>query len=162
MSLKEKYLALEKNEQSALLIGGIAIVLFVLYQFIYEPFQARLKKKEQELHSQLDLRHWLNGIEPQLKQLNNTKTKTAIPSSKLLSITSNSLKLAKLNQDQYQLQQSSDESIQLSFKSVPYSHFINWISQFWQTYPLDLKELAINTTKTPGQVSVSLRYSNTK
>ena len=112
-SLQEKYLSLEKKEQRYLQVCGVAIFLFIIYQFIFTPYQASMAKIDNQLSYQSKLNIWLRSVEPKLKQLHDNAKKINVSKSSLLSITSSSLKQSILKSYQHELQQSDNEIIQL-------------------------------------------------
>ena len=157
-SLQEKYLSLEKKEQRYLQVCGVAILLFIIYQFIFTPYQASMAKIDNQLSYQSKLNIWLRSVEPKLKQLHENAKKINVSKSSLLSITSSSLKQSILKSYQHELQQSDNEIIQLTFKSVPYVEFIAWLEKFCLHYQINIKDLNLNYINKPGLVSMSLRF----
>jgi type II secretory pathway component PulM len=158
MSLVDKFHALEKNEQSALKIAAVAIVFFVLYQFIYLPFQTSMDNLDNQLKYHSELNQWLRSVTPSLANIASQGNKKTINASQLLGTTSRSLKDSKLKPFAFDLQQSDASAIQLSFKKVPYTDFIGWMDEFWQSYSLTINYLNVGQLKTPGMVSVNLRF----
>ena len=158
MSLKEKWTALNNQEQRALLAGSIAIVFFIAYQFIYEPFSAKSANIINQLRYHKSLNSWLKSVEPKLKAAKTQPNKTPLATSKLLSTTANSLKLSALKSFNYELQQADSNAVQLSFKKVPYIELSKWMMAFWRKYPLELKELTIQRSNSTGEVSANLKF----
>lgn len=158
MNLKEKFQNLEVKEQRALTIGAIAILCFILYQFVYQPFDKALTNVQKQLEYQQNLNNWLKSIEPKLQALSKQPTKQPLAFAKLLSTTSMSLKQTDLKTHPYELQQNDTNSIQLNFKRVPYTEFMHWMDEFWQKYPLSIKEITVSALNTPGMVSINIRF----
>ncbi len=158
LSLQDKYLSLEKKEQRYLQVCVVTIVLFIIYQFIYEPYQASMTKMEQRLSYQLKLNNWFKSVDVKLKKLHHQTDKLELSKTKLLSTTSTSLKRSSLKSNVYELQQSDDGVIQLILKSAPYVEFINWLEDFSRHYQINIKELNLTHLNKPGLVSINLRF----
>lgn len=156
--LQEKYFSLEKKEQRYLQVCAVAIVLFIIYQFIYQPYQTSMAKMEQRLSYQSKLNNWFRTVDVKLQQLHHQTNKLVVSKTKLLSITSTSLKQSSLKSYVYELQQSDDGVIQLLFKSAPYVEFITWLEGFCLHYKINIKELNLNYLNKLGLVSVNLRF----
>ncbi len=152
------YQQLTAKEKNALMVCTFTIIFFVLYQFIYLPFQNNLSKLHIQKHYQAELSQWFIKKKPQVKATTSSNKTLKINPAQLLSITSDSLK-STLGTQPYELGQSDSNSVQLNIKEISYQHFMSWCEPFFQKTPqLSIKELVINALNSPGMVSISLRF----
>lgn len=159
MSLLDKYQQLNSNEKRALNVGTVALLLFVLYQFIYQPASNAFYRLQQQARYQIQLQHWLKQVEPLLSQPGSRHQPQAVTPSRLLTLITEQLEKAQLEQFPHQLQQTTQGTFQLSFKAVPYTVFISWLHDFTQHYQIQLEELAVSRTDQIGIVKVKLHFS---
>ena len=152
------YQRLSTKEKKALMICSFSVFFFVLYQFIYLPFQNNSKKLQTQQHYQTELHQWFIKIKPLINASSSSKKSLNINPAQLLSVTSDSLK-STLGTQPYELGQSDSNSVQLTIKEISYQHFMRWFEPFFKKTPqLNIKELVINALNAPGMVSISLRF----
>ncbi len=154
--MMQHFKSLETREKYALSIGSVFLLVFMVYQFIWLPHQQSLARLQRELKFQQQLNVWMSNA----KHAVTGQKKESIDSSSLLSQTSSALKSSALKPYPHVLLQSEGNKIQLSFKSVPFSLFLQWMQQYWGRYALSLNEAKITATKMPGLVKASLSFSN--
>lgn len=152
-----RFKALEKREQQSLVIGLVAILLFMLYQFVFQPFNQRITRLQKEINYQRSLHDWMDKAK---SKLNNQITLHHIRSNNLLSETTRSLKNARLDTFSYDLQQADNDSVRLAFDQVPYLSFIKWMETYWSQNALFLHSAVIKPTKIPGTVKVAMTFSS--
>jgi type II secretory pathway component PulM len=153
--MKTYFKELEKRDQIALSVGVLVLALFILYQFIWTPFNNALTHMQKELVYQENLLSWMENAKT---QLTHRKTQTHLNTDNLLSETSAALKRSRLEAFNYDLQQADGDNVRLVFNQVPYIKFLQWMTPFWKKNALELHMLSIKPLKTPGTVKLSLIY----
>ena len=153
----ESYQSLEVKEQKMIQVASIAIILFIIYQFIFMPFSTSLDKMDKQLQYQTELNQWLKKVIPDRATTQNKK-KITLTNSELLSNTDNSIKQSALSTFQYELSQSDANSVQLTFKNVPYVDYINWLEKIFKQRSLTVKEININQLNETGMIKSTLHF----
>ncbi len=150
----DKFYALEKREQHAVIFCAVAVVLFTVYQFIWSPFSDSLDKLKKQVSYQQNLLVFMKQAEQSFQP---GKSKVVTTNAKLLSLTSTSLKQAIKNHS-FQLNQSADGSILLAYNAVPYTNLMQWMQHFWSRYQLNLVSIDLTPLDTPGLVKAQVSF----
>ncbi|WP_131781394.1 type II secretion system protein GspM [Legionella gresilensis] len=145
------------NEREKWLVGlGVTcIIIYLFYLLIFSPLTSAVNEKEKQLKEKRETLVWMQQVK---QQLPNNQHLQAVSSSKLLSIIATELTSQNQNFQKlpYQLQQTSQGDIQLSFDTVPYKIFLTWLWQLNSRYALTLKQVMIERTATPGLVKLTV------
>ncbi|STX51894.1 general secretion pathway protein [Legionella busanensis] len=145
------------NERERWLVGlGLAcLIIYLFYLLIFSPLTSTVEEKEQQLKEKQETLVWMQQVK---QQLPNNQHLQAVSSSKLLSIIATELTSQNQNFQKlpYQLQQTSQGDIQLSFDTVPYKIFLSWLWQLNTRYAISLKQVMIEKTATSGLVKLTV------
>ncbi|STX29362.1 general secretion pathway protein M [Legionella beliardensis] len=143
---------LNDREKWLLGLGLISTLIYLFYLLLYSPLISAVDEKETQLKEKQETLIWMQQVRQQLPHKSNLKT---ISSSKLLTVIATELTNQALQKFPYQLQQTSQGDIQLSFENVPYKTFLVWLWQLNNNYALTLKQLVIEKTATVGLVKLT-------
>ena len=131
---------LNEREQWAVRIGGIFLIIYLIYLIIFSPLftavdstTAQIKEKSQTLTWMRSVRHQHDSI----------KSPKPITNSKLLSLIASQLNVAPYQGFHYQMQQTSSGDIQLAFEKIPYNIIMNWLWTLSQNYTVTIKHLGV-------------------
>ncbi|WP_229776950.1 type II secretion system protein GspM, partial [Alicyclobacillus cellulosilyticus] len=83
------------------------------------------------------------------------KPQQNLTNTQLLSLLSRKLKNPLFQPFPYQLQQLSGGDIQLSFESVPFVMFMQWLRQLHQTYAFSIKQFNAQRLDASGLAKIS-------
>ena len=147
------------NEREQWMIFGAAVVVFIYiyYMFLYSPL---ITKVEQRTKQFKEKKATLVCMEHIKQQKPNNSNKQLVDNGKLLTLLATQLKNSTLLRFPYQLQQTSAGEIQLSFEQVPFKFFIQWLLQVDMKYSINMKQLEMNKTATPGMAQIMIVLSS--
>lgn len=142
---------LNERERLLVIIGGICLFVFALYQLIYSPLSNSSLEKQREAQEKKETFAWMQ----QKRQIPlNTAVKPSVGGSKLLSIIGTQLNTKPFIKFPHQLQQTSLGLLQLSFDNVPYTPFLLWLWKLEHNYAFTVKQFDASRTKTAGVVKI--------
>ncbi|WP_419418861.1 type II secretion system protein GspM [Legionella sp. D16C41] len=143
------------NDREKWLVGlGVSCtIIYLFYLLVYSPLTAAVKEREKQLKEKQETLAWMQQVRQQVPNEQHLQT---LPSSKLLTIIATELNNPNFQKLPYQLQQTGQGDIQLSFDSVPYKLFLTWLWQLNSRYAFSLKQILIEKTSTPGLVKLTV------
>ncbi len=156
MDIKEYFEQLNERERRWLLVASIFLGLYLFYSLIYSPIKSLVQQKKVILQENKQTLQWMEQVYVRQK---NIKPPESLSKEKLLTVLTNSLKTSKLKDFAYQLEQTSDEDIKLSFSKVPYNELVNWLWQFCGRYSLTVKLFSASSKDSSGVINVSVVLS---
>jgi len=152
--LKQYWAKLNERDQMALVIGGLVLALLLFYTLIYSPLVTNVNEERAMLIEQNETLKWIESVEKY--SLQSSSKKKNVSNSKLLGIINQQLNQAEFQPFPFQLQQTSNMDIQLSFNKVSFKIFIVWLWELSKQYQTQIHQLSLEKLDTPGLVKVTL------
>lgn len=135
------------------LLGGIVCVFFYsYYYFLYAPIHTKLLQNQAFLTEKMETLTWMQSA----KHQKIPKTKKTISNNELLTFLTNKLKENSNANFPYQLEQTHNGDIQLSFEEIPFDLFMNWLVKLNNQYTIFIKQLVVNKAKTAGVTKLTI------
>lgn len=150
------WVALSEREQYFLLAGGLFLAVALFYFALYAPLSQAVVGKRTEIEDKKNTLALFVQAEPLLKNQSQNKP---IQSSDYLTVLSQQLNDKKFQSFVFQLQQTADNHIQLTFDAVPYVLWMDFLWQQMATYHVTIKQWEVTQTKTPGLVQARVILS---
>lgn len=136
----------------------LSLALYVYYQFIYTPLSNTVALKSTQLVEKTQTLAWMKQVR---QQANSSTKKRSVDNSQLLTLLATQLKNNKTLKFPFQLQQTGSGEIQLSFESVPFQLFIQWLARINDEYTLTIKQCVVDETDTPGMTRLMIIITST-
>ncbi len=143
------------NDRERWMLGGAVVVgfFYLLYAGVYSPLVARIEEQSLQLRENQATLVWMQQVRQ--KSASHPSPKT-LSNGQLLSVLATQLKATSFHRYPHQLQQTGSGDIQLTFETVPYNAFINWLSDMNKQYTFTIQQLSVDHTDTPGIVKLAL------
>lgn len=145
------------NEREKWMVTATIICVFFYsyFYFLYTPLHSKLEQNKTLLTEKIETLDWMKTIQKQ----NVPIKKKTLNNNELLTFLTNKLKENSKGAFPYQLEQTHNGEIQLSFEEIPFDSFIHWLVKLNNQYTIVIKQLAVNKTKTPGLTKLSIVLS---
>ncbi|MDF1646702.1 MAG: type II secretion system protein GspM [Legionellaceae bacterium] len=147
---------LNERERRALGLGLIGMLFYVSYA-IYAPLKRAVSDNTKVLFEKRTTLTWIKSARSRF--VPQQKGPEVLEGSKGLTIFSEALSKASFHDVPYQLQQMTDGVLQLSFDSVPYNPFLQWLWSMEQRYAMTIQTFNLERTDTPGLVRLTIIVS---
>lgn len=144
---------LNERERSLLLIGGAVVFVYLIYA-AYMPLKQTVLSDMQNISEKRATLEWMRAVEMQYAAEKNHLE--ALEDVKGLTVFSEALAQTSFHTLPYQLQQMENGALALSFDSVPYQEFLNWLSKMRERYRFNIQSLDIEKTDQSGLVKLSV------
>ncbi len=143
---------LNDRERRASGIGALVLVLYAAYA-LYSALAQTVLDNQAMLIEKRETLAWMKMAQGQV--VPQTKKQQVLDGTKGLTVFSEALKRAPFHDSPYQLQQIAEGTLQLSFDSVPYNAFLDWLSAMNMRYHFVVKSFHAEKTDTNGVVKLT-------
>lgn len=144
---------LSDRDQWAMLIGGCALGVYLLYSLLYAPLTQAVQEARTTLIEQRETLTWIKAMQPRLAK---RISKKSVSSTKLLGIITQELSQATFRFFPFNLQQINSSDIQLNFDRVPFSDALIWLWELQSQYQINIRQLSLDKLSKPGLVKASI------
>jgi general secretion pathway protein M len=152
--MKQWWLSKTPQEHLAMIIGGAAVSLLLLYLIVWRPFQQSVEQKALLVKSQESTLQWMKdnaGLVKNMRGKPNSKGKAS--NEALLTLVDRTAKSIQLRQQIKRIKPQGDDGVQLWVEQAPFDTLIRWLGQMSQEYALNIESLNIDRQDAPGLVN---------
>ncbi len=143
-----------EKDKRMLMIGAVVVCLYLIYACTYAPLKSHQKAYQERLKSDRQTLVWMRSVQHFAHTRKKSKEKPN--ASELLTFISQALPKTPFKSYLYQLQQTGDKNIQLSYDSVPYNFFLSWLSDLSESHQFSIEELRVEGLDKVGLVKLVL------
>ncbi len=144
---------LSSRERWMLVGVGVICFLVLFYEGVYGPLMQKLNHQKQQLLIHQQSLAWLQQVHYLAKSPKNIQK---IPPNDVLTVLAKQLNASSFKPFPYQLDQTEQGDVQLSFENIAYGLCMEWLWALTQHYVLNIKQLDMQQTKTPGVINVRM------
>jgi general secretion pathway protein M len=145
--------SLNEREKWMVVTAFLCLVLYTYYQFLYTPLTNNVALKSTQLAEKAETLAWMKKVR---QQAHSSSKKQTVDNSQLLTILATQLKNNATLKFPYQLQQTGSGDIQLTFETVPFKLFMQWLAKINEKYTITIKQFNAEHTNTPGIIRLMI------
>lgn len=150
---------LNEREKWMVIVAGLSLFIYSYYLLLYAPLSNKVNQKSTQLIEKIETLEWMKQVKTQKY---SSKRKQTVDNSQLLTILASQLKNNRALKFPYQLQQTGSGDIQLTFDTVPFQRFIQWLSKINEEYSINIKQFDVERTQTPGVTRLMIILSTSQ
>ncbi|MBV2089924.1 MAG: type II secretion system protein M [Candidatus Thiodiazotropha sp. (ex Ctena orbiculata)] len=152
--MKQWWLSKTPQEHLAMIVGGTAVLLLLIYLIVWRPFQQSLEQKALLVKSQESTLQWMKDNADLVKNMrSNQPAKGAASNEALLTLVDRTAKRVQLRQQIKRIKPQGDDSVQLWVEQAAFDTLIRWLGQMTQEYALNIESLNIDRQDAPGLIN---------
>lgn len=153
--MKQWWQELSLREKQTLFVGGIIVLCFFAYAWLWSPLEQRVKSMREQLIQQQALLQWMKKTDKTITLLESTLSPLSENNdgSSLLSLTQHQLKTASPGGHYSECLETDSGGVHLTFKAVAFDQLIRWLTTFSQQHPINISDFSVSASDTPGIVS---------
>jgi general secretion pathway protein M len=156
--MKAWWLNLGAREKQTLIIGGICIGLFFLYELTWAPLANKVDHLRNQIRTDKTLVVWMQANDKRIQALSQAAHNAAPrTTASLLNIVQTEINKTPLAKNIAQLQQAENDAVELRLQKVDFDNLIAWLTQMSQEQELIISQALITASTTPGIVDADLR-----
>lgn len=157
--MKQWWLGLSLREKQTLMLGGIAVAIYIVYALIWSPLDNKIVAMREQIQQDQKLLAWMQAADKRLTGSDNP-TPTPLLASSLLSVAQKQIKQSALADQLSQLRQAENDAVQLSFKQVDFDKLVTWLADSSRQKGLTVAQLTVAPSESPGIVSAELQLKS--
>ncbi|MCG8489027.1 MAG: type II secretion system protein M [Chromatiales bacterium] len=152
--MKQWWLSKTPQEHLAMIIGGTAVLLLLIYLIVWRPFQQSIEQKALLVKSQESTLQWMKDNADLVRNMRSSQPgKGAAGNEALLTLVDRTAKRIQLRQQIKRIKPQGDDSVQLWVEEASFDTLIRWLGQMTQEYALNIESLNIDRQDAPGMIN---------
>lgn len=145
------------REKVLLSIALLFLAWASIYYGLWSPLSNHVNALRQSVASDSALVEWLHTVMPEIKAFSkNSASKENNNATPILEFLSSSLRDTQIYSTITQFTQSAAEEVTLQFKTVIFDNYLDWLKIIIASRRINITELSIERTPTPGMVNIHL------
>jgi general secretion pathway protein M len=128
--MKQWWQNLSRQEKQTVSAGSILVAIFIIYTCIWYPLDHKVTTMRTQITQNQKLLAWMKAADAQLENVQHQAqiTSSGHSSASLLSLAQSQIKQSTLATQNYQLRQTENDAVQLSFKQVDFDNLVTWLT----------------------------------
>lgn len=159
--MKEWWLGLQSRERKTLIMGGVVLLISVVYFGMWEPFQTKLARLEQAVEKNRALLGWMERSAAQVEALRRVNRpaagKRVSDGRSLLALVDQTAKRSRLGAALKRVEPEGKAAVRVWLEQAPFDDMMRWLSQLEQRNGIVIKSITIDRQDTPGRVNARIR-----
>ncbi|HLB56088.1 MAG TPA: type II secretion system protein M [Coxiellaceae bacterium] len=156
-NIKNWWGGLLDRERQMLMIGGIAVGIFLIYAAIWSPLSDAVQDRKTEVVTQRKLLHYLQNASSTITELKTEGIQvSAASNADLLSLAEQTLSQQDLSNFLKQVQQPKQNQIALTFQSVPFDKLMQWLQTLATQHGVRVTQLSAQRLAMIGTANVKM------
>ncbi len=165
--IKQKWSLLSQNEQRLIIAGGVLVLVFAAYFYVWKPYTVLIGDYTQRVHQLRADIAWLKKIKQQIKQLKTAPEKSlstqgaGLSGRSLIDAIDKSIRTNQLADGLEVLKKSGEQQVFLAFKNTEFDTLIQWLINISSQLGVQVVNADIEKTETRGLVYARLTLAVT-
>ena len=149
---------LNPRERYSLIVGSSALLLFLIYILLWQPWQNQVQEMQLRVGEQVDELAWMQQAAKDVKQLRSVGTVSVPnrPTASLFSIIDSSMAQTSLAKANKRIEPNTEQEIRISFEQANFSDLIQWMAGLQQKYSLQVQVITLEKLAGNDSVKVQL------
>lgn len=145
------------REKRIVLIGGVLLAFFVLYEFIFMPIHHGLANMQTAVQQDQALLDWMNQTALQIKRLKGTSVNGQLVGTQaLLTTTDQSVRNSAIAHNLTSIQQNNNNTVDVKFDRVSFDALTHWMITLRESYGIEAKQVLISRIDEQGTVQAAI------
>lgn len=158
LKIKETWSQLASREQQMLIMGGIAVTIFVIYQFIWSPLLNATASLRERIVAQEKTLRFMQTADKKIRQAGTINFSKKEPLSPVLLLSALQKQVDKAGVAQYltQLKQANNDQIEMKFQKVVFDDAMSLIISMSKEESVRIVQMTVLPLNNPGVVDMDL------
>lgn len=144
-----------RREQSMLLLGGLAVALWLLWVALLAPLQERRDNAELAREAATETLSRVQMLAARIRDYREREDDGTGDSASMARIIDDSLSANDLSMSG--LQPGTAGEVRVRLDQVPYARLVAWLHDLEYRHDLAVRDLSVAATNEPGMVNVTVR-----
>lgn len=156
--MKEWWMNLGLREKQAVSLGGIVVILFILYEIIWAPISNHNDTLRDEITRNQKLLTWMQEADQHIHATQKMLQKNAATknSAALLSLLQKEVNQSPFAKNLAQMTQAENNSVQITLQKVNFDDLIKWLTELWKKQELTVSQMTVTPNGSLGIVDATI------
>lgn len=148
---------LSTRERGVVLAGTGLVLVFLVYIFGWQPFQASNRRLEQTVAERRADLAWMRQAAQEVKALNRSSPAGSPPDERsLLTVVDQTVREAGMGAALKRVAPQGDDRLSAQLDSVEFDRLLPWLNALEEQHRIALASLTVDRTDTPGLVNARI------
>lgn len=155
--MKDWWLNLPLRDKRMLGMGGIVVILFLLYEIIWSPLATSNENLRIHIEHNRDTLQYMQNADHRIQQLlKESKAKNYKASGSVLGTMQTEINSSPFATHVVQLRQAENDSVQFNLRKVNFDQLLVFLMSVWKKYHYIVSQISVVPTGVPGEVTVDI------
>lgn len=155
--MRQWWESLAKREQQIILLGGLIVIVFIIYQFIIMPIHNGLNNMRATVQQDQQLLQWMHTTSQKITALQGGSVSgKQVGSETILTTIAQSVHSSPIASNLTSIQQNANNTVDVKFSSVSFDALTQWLADIRQHYGIQAKQVLITRINDHGMVQASI------
>lgn len=158
--LKDWWSNLAVREQQTVMVGGIVVFVFVVYQFIWSPLTDHVLTLRKQIQTQQQVLTWMRTVDKNIQAIEQQvrpATKALTPVA-LLSVLQVQVGKNGLVTQLADLKQTSNNTVEIQFQKAPFDQIVRLLTNVVTEQRVSIEQLSATADVSPGIVNAEIVF----
>ncbi len=152
--MKQWWSGLQPRERQTLLLGALALLLLLVYQFVWTPYTDAVTRLEQQVAGERTDLAWMRGAAAEVARLRATAPRRPGGGQSLLTRVDGAARAAGLGNALKRVQPDGNGGVRVWLKQAPFDRVVAWLDRLGRAEGVTVSELSVERKATAGRVDV--------
>lgn len=155
--MKDWWLNLPLRDKRMLLMGGIIVILFLLYEIIWSPLATTNENLRVHIQHNRSTLQFMQNADQRIQQLvKESKEKNNKTSGSVLGIMQTEINNSQFAAHVTELRQAENDAVQFNLRKVNFDQLLVFLMSVWKKYHYVVSQISVVPTGVPGEVTVDI------
>jgi general secretion pathway protein M len=153
--------SLEERERRYVTVGGIIVLLMLVYSLLWAPFLDKVKKLDGQVKNHHETLSWMQNNTHLIKAA-NPATGSVNRDQSLIAVIGQSTKNSAMSQSVKRVEENKDNSVRVWLEKAPFDQMVVWLESLQTRYGANITRVNIDKQNEIGVVNARLTLERPK
>lgn len=155
--MKDWWLNLPLREKQMIAAGSLAVLFFILYQFIWSPLANANDEMRNHIQHNRETLGVMQNIDKHIQQLLKlSEQKKNQPTGSILGIMQTEINKSPFASHVSGLRQAENDSVQFNLRKINFDELLVFLTALWKNNGFIVSQIAVIPTGAPGEVTADV------
>lgn len=156
--MKEFYENMSVSERRTFLVGGVALVLVLIYGVIWLPLQRSVILQQETVVKNQALVTWMQNASADVRALIGSAPamRTERGDSSLLALVDTTAKQSNLGMAMRRVEPKGKDEVRVRLEAAAFDDMIRWLTELQLRYGIQTESVSVDRQPSPGRINANL------
>ena len=156
--MKDLFANLSHSERRTIFIGGICLVVMMLYAFVWAPVFSGAEQWRKAVDENESMMSWMNSVAQEVKSLRRSAGASGRSTRRgsLLALVDQTARRGKLGPSLKRVEPKGTEEVRVRLEQAVFDDMIRWLTDLERSHSVSVDSISVDRESSPGRVNVTL------